>query len=83
MGKKSSRKRRDRPESEPSEVSFDPNRLLVDLRDAKKSIEDGQRNVEHLVRTARAAGLTWPQVGGALGVTTQAAQQRYGRAPKL
>jgi hypothetical protein len=76
MGKKSSRKRRDRPESEPSEVSFDPNRLLVDLR-------DGHRNVEHLVRTARAAGLTWPQVGGALGVTTQAAQQRYGRAPKL
>jgi hypothetical protein len=36
----------------------------------------------HFVETARAAGLTWAQIGGALGVSKQGAQQRFmGRSP--
>lgn len=35
------------------------------------------------VASARAAGCTWEQVGGVLGMTKQAAQQRYGRRDEL
>lgn len=32
---------------------------------------------------ARAAGYSWALIGGAIGTTGQAAQQRYGRLPKI
>jgi hypothetical protein len=35
--------------------------------------------IDEAVRTARATGVTWSAVGAALGVSAQAAQQRYGR----
>src|SRR5438270_13033857 len=42
-------------------------RTLVDL---------GDQLVDHYVHAARAAGASWSQIGEALGVTKQAAQQR-------
>jgi Clp amino terminal domain, pathogenicity island component len=42
-------------------------RTLVDL---------GDQLVDHYVHAARAAGASWSQIGDALGVTKQAAQQR-------
>jgi ClpA/ClpB-like protein len=37
----------------------------------------GDQLIDHFVTQARAAGLSWSQIGGALGVTKQAAQQRW------
>src|SRR5258708_30971800 len=37
----------------------------------------GDNLVGHFVDAARAAGLPWSQIGTALGVTKQAAQQRF------
>lgn len=37
-----------------------------------------QQDVRQAVTTARAAGASWSTIGQALGVTKQAAQQRYG-----
>ena len=53
--------------------------------DQLDAVEYAQREVEHkkawrakVVCEARAAGATWEQIGKALGVSKQAAQQRYG-----
>lgn len=35
--------------------------------------------IEQHVQRARVAGATWEQIGDALAITKQAAQQRYGR----
>ena len=45
------------------------------LRDA------ADRKLFELVGFARDAGASWAAIGEALGVTTQAAHQRYGRRP--
>src|ERR1041385_5193870 len=37
----------------------------------------GDSLVGHFVDEARAAGLSWSQIGGALGVSKQAVQQRF------
>jgi phage-related minor tail protein len=37
----------------------------------------GDQLIDHFVTRARAAGLSWSQIGAALGVTKQAAQQRW------
>lgn len=42
----------------------------------RQALED---EIRLTVSAARAAGLTWAQLGAALGVTRQAAQLRYGR----
>lgn len=42
--------------------------------------EREQRQVRYLVREARASGVTWTHIAEALGVTRQAATQRYGPA---
>lgn len=39
-----------------------------------------ERDIEFSVSAARAAGVPWSVIGEALGVTRQAAQQRYGRS---
>ena len=45
------------------------------LRDARRELEDLTVNA---VRTALERGEPWSRIGPALGVTRQAAQQRYG-----
>jgi hypothetical protein len=47
-------------------------RAAVDVREA---VDDYLRE---LVRLARTDGATWAEIGEAIGVTTQAAHQRYG-----
>lgn len=42
----------------------------------EKAVEQARH---HTVRQARAAGFTWEQIGDALGVSRQAAHERYGR----
>jgi Clp amino terminal domain, pathogenicity island component len=37
----------------------------------------GDQLIDHFVNRARDAGMSWSQIGGALGVTKQAAQQRW------
>lgn len=57
----------------------------TDDLDAVHALGLAVQTVESATRTAveraRAAGATWEQVGHALAVTKQAAQQRYGRSP--
>jgi hypothetical protein len=59
---------------------------LGKVREAKRratALADlGDHLIDHFVARARAAGTPWSQVGEALGVTKQAAQQRY-VAPNL
>ena len=58
--------------------SFDatPHRRIVAADEALVEAEDGLRKA---VADARAAGYSWAMVGASLGVSRQAAQQRFGR----
>lgn len=47
---------------------------VVGLRDLVGMLED------LAVASGRESGLSWPQIGSALGVSKQAAQQRFGKA---
>ena len=49
---------------------------LVELRDTLSQIES---EIASAVSDDRMAGTPWSAIGGALGMTRQAAQQRYGR----
>lgn len=43
---------------------------------------DVESEVADAVAAAREAGYSWAMIGGAIGTTGQAAQQRYGKLPK-
>ena len=47
------------------------------LIDAARAETDAQRQLAHAIRNARNAGASWTQIGDALGLTRQAAQQRW------
>jgi hypothetical protein len=53
-----------------------PLAAVVAARDQARAAEDALRAA---VRTARAAGHTWQEIGAALGTTRQAAFQRFGQ----
>lgn len=40
----------------------------------------GEELIEHVVSTARAQGISWSEIGGRMGVSKQAAQQRLAKA---
>ncbi|NNG38222.1 hypothetical protein HJ588_02905 [Flexivirga sp. ID2601S] len=46
---------------------------------AAEGVEAAERELREAVATARAAGDSWTVIGAALGVTKQAAYQRFGR----
>jgi len=47
---------------------------------AAKAVEDASESLRQAVRSAREAGLTWATIGEVLGVTKQAAHERFGRS---
>jgi len=52
---------------------------LASMRRARTTIREADRTIGYEVGAARNAGATWEQIGEALAITKQAAQQRYGR----
>ena len=83
MGKQRSKKEKKKSITTKVELHSEPDSLLSALTNEQKSIEGSQAAIEGLVRDARMADVTWPQIGRALGVTTQAAQQRFGKRTSL
>jgi hypothetical protein len=57
------------------EYSDDP---LAQVRQAAGQVLDYQAALQNRVAEASDAGCTWQQIGDALGVSRQAAQQRFG-----
>ena len=51
---------------------------LEAMRLQQAKIQDLTRGIIQYVDNARADGATWAQIGDALGITKQAAQQHYG-----
>lgn len=51
---------------------------LDDVARALGNLDAAESRMRHSVARAREEGATWAEVGEALGVTRQAAQQRFG-----
>ena len=52
---------------------------LARLIDAARAAADANNRLGEAARAARHAGASWTQIGDAVGLTRQAAQQRWGR----
>ncbi|MGQ0774851.1 MAG: Clp protease N-terminal domain-containing protein [Pseudonocardiales bacterium] len=64
--------------------SSQPLDLLVSAAQQQQELTDlGERLLDHFVQEARAAACPWSQIGTALGVTKQAAQQRHSSVRSL
>ena len=64
--------------------SVDPLDLLATAAHQQQELTTlGEELLDHWVQHARAAGCSWAQIGGSLGVTRQAAQQRHSAARGL
>lgn len=61
-----------------SEDVDDPNQRLRTLAAGASLQQELDRSTPEVVRQARALGATWQAIGEALGMTKQAAQQRFG-----
>ncbi len=58
--------------------SAEPLEVLASAARRQQELADlGERLLDHFVQEARSAGCSWSQIGAALGVTKQAAQQRH------
>ncbi len=55
-----------------------PGAELAELMAAATELSDAEERVVSALRNARGAGASWAQVGDALGISRQAAQQRFG-----
>ncbi len=51
---------------------------LDDIDYRNSELREAKANLDHSVRHALEAGATWEAIGGTLGITRQAAQQRFG-----
>lgn len=50
---------------------------LWELQDAQKAVDDSRERLIAAVAAARAEGHSWTDVGNAIGVSRQAARQRF------
>lgn len=64
-------------EFDPSRVSEDDTTDLQTLAEAVDAVRAGEGRVRELVVEARANGRSWGEIGIALGVTRQAARERF------
>jgi hypothetical protein len=64
-------------EFDPSETPMDETTDLRAIADASEGVRAGQARVRELVQLARANGRSWGQIGIALGVSRQAARERF------
>jgi hypothetical protein len=55
-----------------------PSAELAELMAAAAGLAGAQERLGRALAGARSAGASWAQVGDALGISRQAAQQRYG-----
>lgn len=55
-----------------------PGAELAELMAAATELSGAEERVVRALRNARRAGASWAQVGDALGISRQAAQQRFG-----
>ncbi|MDR1188574.1 MAG: hypothetical protein LBK95_14175 [Bifidobacteriaceae bacterium] len=62
---------------DPTTASVRDRSATADIRAAAAMREAAQRMVDQAVRDARDAGVTWIEIGLALGVSPQGARQRY------
>ncbi|MBX6358004.1 MAG: ATP-dependent Clp protease ATP-binding subunit [Micromonosporaceae bacterium] len=61
-----------------ADVAGDELAKVAEARDRANTLSGiGDQLIDHFVGRARDAGMSWSQIGGALGVTKQAAQQRW------
>lgn len=61
--------------------TFDP-RPISELDHWLRERNKAEQQIARLVKVARKDGAPWQVIGQALNMTKQAAQQRYGRAPR-
>jgi phage baseplate assembly protein W len=64
-------------EFDPSDVPVDDTTDLRTLAEAVDSVRAGEARVRELVARARANGRSWGEIGIALGVSRQAARERF------
>lgn len=64
-------------ELDPSSVAMDDTTDLRALAEAVDSVRAGEARVRELVARARADGRSWGEIGIALGVSRQAARERF------
>lgn len=62
---------------DPADATIRPAAELRDLAHAVDEIQAGEAKVRELVELARARGRSWGQIGIALGVSRQAARERF------
>lgn len=62
---------------DPSGVPIDDTTDLRTLAEAVDSVRAGEAHVRELVARARAKGRSWGEIGIALGVSRQAARERF------
>ncbi len=64
-------------EFDPSRVQMDDTTDLRTLAEAVDGVHAGEARVRELVARARANGRSWGEIGIALGVSRQAARERF------
>jgi hypothetical protein len=71
-------------QTQASTYSREPLMLLAAAACKQQELADlGEQLLDHFVEEARAAGCSWSQIGTALGVSKQAAQQRHSAVRSL
>lgn len=60
-----------------------PDTILGQIDSVTAIIEQAELLRARLVDTARSQGSSWAQIGGAQGISKQAAQQKYGPKPSI